>query len=106
MFELQNTLFSDIKEMFPQYKLYKPIKRKRRELLAGDLCAYGFSIVNATDMTALKTSLRPVSDHRLPKPPSCDDDEEGNRQRREFTYLAEMSTRLNATLDSAIARIA
>ena len=106
MFELQNKLFSDIKEMFPQYKLYKPIKRKRRDLLAGDLFTYGFSIVNATEMTELKTSIRPVSDHSLAIPPSCDDDQEGNRQRREFTNLAEMCARLKANLDSAIARIA
>ena len=47
MFELQTKLFGDIKEMFPQCILYKPIKRKRRDLLAGDLYTYGFSMVNA-----------------------------------------------------------
>ena len=51
MFELQNKPFIDLKDMFPQYKLYNPIKRKRRDLLAGDLFTYGFSIVNATEMT-------------------------------------------------------
>ena len=57
-------------------------------------------------MTELKTSISPVSDHSLAIPPSCDDDQEGNRQRREFTNLAEMCARLKANLDSAISRIA
>ena len=73
MFELQNKLFSDIKEMFPQYKLYKPIKRKRRDLLAGDVYTYGFSIINACEMTDLKTCIR----QSLPGTSCDDDDDEG-----------------------------
>ena len=49
-------------------------------------------------MSELKGSLKPVS--------LSADDEEGDLQRRKITNLAEMCARLNASLDSAIARIA
>ena len=46
-------------------------------------------------MTDLKTCVRPVIEQSLPGT-SCDDEEEGNRLRRELTHLAELYARVKA----------
>ena len=86
LFELQNKLHIQLLEKFPQYAGSKVIKRKRKDLLAGDAYQFGYSIVNLLETTELKSCLKTSHDHLLLSQSSLLFICNGKRNINDFTY--------------------
>ena len=109
LFELQNKLHIQLLEKFPQYVGSKVIKRKRKDLLAGDAYQFGYSIVNLLETTELKSCLKTSHDRLLlsqSSSPQDDDTATVSATALQIADLLEMCAALKTSLGAAIDRIA
>ena len=109
LFELQNKLHIQLLEKFPQYAGSKVIKRKRKDLLAGDAYQFGYSIFNLLETTELKSCLKTSYDRLLlsqSSSPQNDDTAAVSATALQIADLLEMCAALKTSLGAAIDRIA
>ena len=109
LFELQNKLHIQLLEKFPQYAGSKVIKRKRKDLLAGDAYQFGYAIVNLLETTELKSCLKTSHDRLLlsqSSSPQDDDTAAVSATALQIADLLEMCAALKTSLGAAIDRIA
>ena len=109
LFELQNKLHIQLLEKFPQYVGSKVIKRKRKDLLAGDVYQFGYSIDNLLETTELRSCLKTSHDRSLlsqSSSPQDDDTAAVSATALQIADLLEMCAALKTSLGAAVDRIA
>ena len=109
LFELQNKLHIQLLEKFPQYVGSKVIKRKRKDLLAGDVYQFGYSIDNLLETTELRSCLKTSHDRSLLSQSSSPQDEDTaavSATALQIADLLEMCAALKTSLGAAVDRIA